>query len=60
MKKDRVIYRCENLAVEIANHRLHIGKVVTKSLRILEESAGQDTFLGRQNYKPIPLPHQEE
>jgi hypothetical protein len=27
---------------------------------VLKESAGSDTFLGRQHYQIIPLPHEDE
>jgi len=53
-----IIYRPFDLAGEIAEEEAHLHDVVERSLALLKEPP-PDTFLGRQQYDPIPLPEPE-
>jgi hypothetical protein len=54
----RAPFRPADLAAEIAEHRSraqHIGEKAFEALRLPQP----DTFLGRQHYPFIPLPHDD-
>ena len=46
--------KADQLAIE------HSLKVVTECIRVLQSHEPPDTFCGRRNHDPVPLPHQEE
>ncbi|HTO61945.1 MAG TPA: hypothetical protein VMM15_11895 [Bradyrhizobium sp.] len=33
---------------------------IARAREVLNEAVGSDTFLGRQHYQIVPLPHEEE
>jgi|EndMetStandDraft_5_1072996.scaffolds.fasta_scaffold238118_2 hypothetical protein len=44
----------------LAEHTAQSHAALAKARKVLKEAAGSDTFLGRQHYQIIPLPHEDE
>ena len=42
----------------MAEHTARSRDVLAKAREVLKEAVGSDTFLGRQHYQIVPLPHE--
>jgi hypothetical protein len=54
-----IALRCEWSAA-IAERAARSRDTLAKAREVLKEAVGSDTFLGRQHYQIIPLPHEVE
>ena len=54
-----IIFRPRDLAAELELENVRLRLVMRCSIELLQ-TAPPDTFLGRQNHAPVPLPHEEE
>jgi hypothetical protein len=57
--KDHPIPHPAQLAAELAVIKARARKITAQSLELLR-SAEPDTFLGKQHYPLLPLPHEEQ
>ena len=53
------IYRIPNHRLDISKEKARLDKAAATAISILREPV-PDTFLGRQHYPLIPLPHETE
>ncbi|MBV8919896.1 hypothetical protein [Bradyrhizobium sp.] len=44
----------------MAEHTARSRDVLAKAREVLKEADGSDTFLGRQHYQMVPLPHEDQ
>ena len=58
MANRSLIYRVQ--PEELASFDKAARKSLELAREVLERASNSDTFLGRANYKPIPLPHERE
>ena len=58
MENRLLIYRVQ--PEELADHNAAVRKSLDLAREVLKRASNSDTFLGRANYEPIPLPHERE